>query len=256
MSETKAGGSASHSSSNSRAQNGAILSVHNLNVHYGGIHALKGVSFEVQKGEVVSLIGANGAGKTTTLRAISGILPFTGEIHFSGQSLRGIAPHKIAQLGLAHSPEGRGVFPNLTVLENLEMGAYNRKDGEQIKKDYEHCYELFPRVKERLNQKAGTLSGGEQQMVAMCRALMARPSLLMLDEPSLGLAPLVVAQIFEIIKRLHAEGSTILLVEQNARMALKVSDRAYVIETGKVSFSGTGAELLHDRRVIDSYLGG
>jgi branched-chain amino acid transport system ATP-binding protein len=239
-----------------RAQNGVILSVRDLNVYYGGIHALKGVTFEVRKGEVVSLIGANGAGKTTTLRAISGILPFAGEIRFADQSLKSLPSHKIAQLGIAHSPEGRGVFPNLTVLENLEMGAYNRKDIEQINKDYERCYELFPRVKERLSQKAGTLSGGEQQMVAMCRALMARPSLLMLDEPSLGLAPLVVAQIFEIIKRLHAEGSTILLVEQNARMALKVSDRAYVIETGKVSFSGTGAELLHDRRVIDSYLGG
>jgi branched-chain amino acid transport system ATP-binding protein len=205
---------------------------------------------------VVSLIGANGAGKTTTLRAISGILPFAGDVRFKGQSLAGIAAHKLARLGIAHSPEGRGVFPNLTVLENLEMGAYSRKDAAEVKKDFEHCYRLFPRVKERLDQKAGTLSGGEQQMVAMCRAIMARPSLLMLDEPSLGLAPLIVAQIFDIIKKMHADGATILLVEQNARMALKVSDRAYVIETGKVSFSGTGTELLTDRRVIDSYLGG
>lgn len=233
-----------------------LLEVKDLNVRYGGIHALKGVSFEVRKGETVSLIGANGAGKTTTLRAVSSILPFTGSVVFDGKSVASEAPHKIVARGLAHSPEGRGVFPNLTVQENLEMGAYIRKDRDGIKKDFEHSFELFPRLKERLQQRAGTLSGGEQQMLAMCRALMSKPRLLMLDEPSLGLAPLIVAQIFEIIKKLNSEGMTILLVEQNARMALKVSDRAYVVETGKITLSGTGQQLLDDQRVIDSYLGG
>jgi branched-chain amino acid transport system ATP-binding protein len=234
----------------------SLLEVKDLNVYYGGIHALKGISFNVNKGEIVSLIGANGAGKTTSLRAVSGILPFKGTINLDGTSLSGIPPHKIVRLGLAHSPEGRGVFPNLTVMENLELGAYIRNDKEQIAKDLEHCFKLFPRVKERLQQKAGTLSGGEQQMLAMCRALMAKPRLLLLDEPSLGLAPLIVAQIFEIIEQVNSEGMTILLVEQNARMALKISQRAYVIETGNVTLSGAGKELLNDRRVIDSYLGG
>ncbi len=235
----------------------AILECKDLNVYYGGIHALKGINFEVNEGEIVSLIGANGAGKTTSLRAISGIVPFKGSVKFRGESLGGIRADKIVGRGLAHSPEGRGVFPNLTVLENLELGAYIRNDRDGIKKDLEHCYELFPRIRERLAQKAGTLSGGEQQMLAMCRALMAKPKLLMLDEPSLGLAPLIVAQIFEIVKKVNKEeGMTVLLVEQNARMALKVSHRAYVIETGKVTLSGSGQELLDDKRVIDSYLGG
>jgi branched-chain amino acid transport system ATP-binding protein len=235
----------------------AILECNDLNVYYGGIHALKGITFDVNEGEIVSLIGANGAGKTTSLRAISGIVPFKGSVRFRGESLAGLASNKIVGRGLAHSPEGRGVFPNLTVLENLELGAYIRKDRDGIKKDLEHCYELFPRIRERLAQKAGTLSGGEQQMLAMCRALMAKPKLLMLDEPSLGLAPLIVAQIFEIVKKVNKEeGVTVLLVEQNARMALKVSHRAYVIETGKVTLSGTGQALLDDKRVIDSYLGG
>ena len=233
-----------------------ILDVKDLNVRYGGIHALKGVTFDVRQGEIVSLIGANGAGKTTTLRAISGILPYTGQIQFRGQSLGGIAPHNIVREGLAHSPEGRGVFPNLTVMENLELGAYIRNDKSEIEKDLEHCFQLFPRVKERLQQKAGTLSGGEQQMLALCRALMSRPKLLMLDEPSLGLAPLIVAQIFEIVQKVNREGMTVLLVEQNARMALKISHRAYVVETGKITLSGTGQGLLDDKRVIDSYLGG
>jgi branched-chain amino acid transport system ATP-binding protein len=236
---------------------GPILSVSDLNVYYGGIHALKGLNFHVAEGEVVSLIGANGAGKTTSLRAISGVLPFKGSIRFHGSELRGIPPHKIAQLGIAHSPEGRGVFANLTVMENLEMGAYHRRDKQdEIAKDYEYCFSLFPRLKERVSQPAGTLSGGEQQMLALCRALMARPSLLMLDEPSLGLAPLIVAQIFEILTKLNGDGLTILLVEQNARMALKISHRAYVVETGKICLSGTGSELLDDKRVIESYLGG
>lgn len=232
------------------------LEVKDLHVYYGGIHALKGVSFSVYGGEVVSLIGANGAGKTTTLRAISGILPYTGSIELRGERLGSRPPHQIVKLGLAHSPEGRGVFPNLTVLENLEMGAFLRSDKKKIAEDLEHCFQLFPRLKERIKQMAGTLSGGEQQMLAISRALMTRPRVLMLDEPSLGLAPLIVAQIFEIVQKVNAEGITILLVEQNARMALKISHRAYVVETGRITLSGRGQELLNDPRIIDSYLGG
>jgi branched-chain amino acid transport system ATP-binding protein len=234
----------------------SILEVKDLNVFYGGIHALKGLSFNVNQGEIVSLIGANGAGKTTTLRAISGILPFKGTVTLRGSSLAGVAAHNIVKLGIAHSPEGRGVFPNLTVMENLEMGAYIRRDRAGVRKDLEHCFGLFPRLKERSAQKAGTLSGGEQQMLAISRAIMTKPTLLMLDEPSLGLAPLIVAQIFEIIKQVNKDGVTILLVEQNARMALEISTRAYVVETGKITLSGKGSELLDDKRVIDSYLGG
>lgn len=239
----------------------SILKVSNLEVCYGGISALKGVSFEVKKGEIVSLIGANGAGKTTTLRAISALVPYTGSVEFTAKSgevtnLGKCPQHRIVNLGLAHSPEGRGVFPNLTVLENLQMGAFSRNDKIEIAKDLEHCYELFPRLKERLKQKAGTLSGGEQQMLAMSRALMAKPSLLLLDEPSLGLAPIIVAQIFEIVKKVNKEGVTILLVEQNARMALKISTRAYVVETGKITLSGSGKDLLDDPRIVASYLGG
>ncbi len=234
-----------------------ILSVENLNVFYGGIHALKDISFSVGEGEIVSLIGANGAGKTTSLRAISAIVPFTGNINFNGQDLKKYKAHQLVSLGIAHSPEGRGIFPNLTVMENLEMGAYSRKcAASEIKKDYEECFTLFPRMKERLKQKAGTLSGGEQQMLAICRALMARPKLLMLDEPSLGLAPLIVAQIFDIIRMVNSKGMTILLVEQNARMALKISDRAYCVETGKITLKGTGQELLDDPQVVSAYLGG
>ncbi len=238
-----------------------LLSVKDLEVRYGGILALKGMSFDVQKGEIVALIGANGAGKTTTLRAISGLVSYSGKIDFVSNAnvsmdLGSVARHDIVRLGLAHSPEGRGIFPNLTVLENLSLGAFARKDDDQIAKDLEHCYELFPRLKERIRQKAGTLSGGEQQMVAISRALMSKPSLLLLDEPSLGLAPIIVAQIFEIIKKLNSEGMTILLVEQNARMALKVSHRAYCVETGKITLSGTGKSLLNDPRIVDSYLGG
>lgn len=236
--------------------NECLLSVKDLNVFYGGIHALKGMTFEVNVGEVVSLIGANGAGKTTTLRAISGILPYTGEITFQNESLLAEKPYVIVKRGISHSPEGRGVFSNLTVLENLEMGAYIRNDSKGIKQDYEMCFELFPRLKERKKQISGTLSGGEQQMLAISRALMSRPKLLMLDEPSLGLAPIIVAQIFEIIKKVSATGVTILLVEQNARMALKVSDRAYVVETGLISMQGRGSDLLGDQKVINSYLGG
>lgn len=238
-----------------------ILKVADLEVKYGGITALKGISFEVNKGEIVSLIGANGAGKTTTLRALSGLVPFSGKIQLlQGEAdwldLSTVPKHDIVRKGLAHSPEGRGIFPNLTVYENLFLGAFARTDKPEIAKDLEYCYELFPRLKERIKQKAGTLSGGEQQMVAISRALMAKPSILLLDEPSLGLAPLIVAQIFEIVKKVNSEGMTVLLVEQNARMALKISHRAYCIETGNITLSGKGLDLLKDSRIIDSYLGG
>lgn len=232
-----------------------VLSAKNLNVHYGSIHALKGISFDVYKGEVVSLIGANGAGKTTTLRALSGIVEAKGTLELEGKSLLGLKPYEIVKLGLAQSPEGRGVFPNLTVLENLEMGAFTRNNKQEIGEDIEMSFKLFPRLKERVHQLAGTMSGGEQQMLAMCRALMSRPHVLLLDEPSLGLAPMIVAQIFEIIKELNSKGMTILLVEQNARMALKVSHRAYVIETGLVTMTGKGSDLLNDDQVRKAYLG-
>jgi len=241
--------------------NETILKVADLEVSYGGIQAIKGLSFEVGKGEIVSLIGANGAGKTTTLRAVSALIPYSGIIEFKGKTgetvaLAKIPQHQIVTLGLAHSPEGRGIFPNLTVLENLQMGAFSRSDKDGVEKDLERCFTSFPRLKERVKQKAGTLSGGEQQMLAIWRALMAKPTLLLLDEPSLGLAPLIVAQIFEIIKEVNKEGVTILLVEQNARMALKVSNRAYVVETGKITLQGTGQQLLDDPRILASYLGG
>lgn len=233
----------------------SLLQVQDLHVYYGSIHALKGVSFEVRKSEIVSLIGANGAGKTTSLRALSGIADSKGSIMFDGRSLQNIKPHQRVSLGLAHSPEGRGVFPTLSVLENLEMGAYSRSDKNEIAKDLEMCFELFPRLKERVKQLAGTMSGGEQQMLAISRALMSRPKLLLLDEPSLGLAPRIVSQIFEIIQKVNSQGVTILLVEQNARMALKISHRAYVIETGKIALQGRGQDLLNDDSVRRSYLG-
>jgi branched-chain amino acid transport system ATP-binding protein len=232
-----------------------ILKVQDLHVHYGSIHALKGVTFQVNPGEVVSLIGANGAGKTTTLRALSGIVESKGMIQFKGESLANYKSYQRVSLGLAQSPEGRGVFPNMSVLENLEMGAYSRKDTIEILKDIEMCFGLFPRLKERIKQLAGTMSGGEQQMLAISRALMSRPQLLLLDEPSLGLAPRIVAQIFEIIQKVNSQGMTILLVEQNARQALKISTRAYVIETGKVTLEGKGLDLLNDDSVRRSYLG-
>lgn len=232
-----------------------ILSVTNLEVFYGAIQALRGISFHVNEGEVVSLIGANGAGKTTTLRAVSGLVESRGGIQFLSHNLQEIQPHKRVTLGLAQSPEGRGVFPLMSVRENLEMGAYFRRDNAEIGKDMEKCFVLFPRLKEREKQMAGTLSGGEQQMLAISRALMAKPKLLLLDEPSLGLAPLVVAQIFEIIQKVNKDGMTVLLVEQNARMALKISHRAYVIETGNITLEGRGADLLNDDSVRRSYLG-
>jgi branched-chain amino acid transport system ATP-binding protein len=233
-----------------------LLIVENLNVFYGSIHALKGISFHINKGEIVALIGANGAGKTTTLRAISGIVESKGSINLCDEDLQKVPVHKKITKGLSQSPEGRGVFPTMSVLENLELGAYSRNDKAEIRSDLENCFNLFPILRERQWQLAGTLSGGEQQMLAISRALMSRPKLLLLDEPSLGLAPIIVAQIFEIVKKLNSEGMTILLVEQNAKMALKISDRAYVLETGLLTLSGTGKELLNNDDVRRSYLGG
>ncbi len=233
-----------------------ILKVDNINVYYGAIHAIKGVSLEVNEGEIVTLIGANGAGKSTTLKAISNLLhPKTGSIEFFGEKLAHIPPHKIVEKGLAHVPEGRRIFLQMTVQENLEMGAYTQ-DGKTFDEDIQVVYEQFPRLLERRKQIAGTLSGGEQQMLAMGRALMSRPKLLMLDEPSMGLAPILVEQIFDIIKELHKKGTTILLVEQNAQMALSVADRAYVMETGKITLFGTGKELAESDSVRKAYLGG
>ena len=233
-----------------------ILKVDNINVYYGAIHAIKGVSLEVNEGEIVTLIGANGAGKSTTLKAISNLLHTkTGSIEFFGEKLAHIPPHKIVEKGLAHVPEGRRIFLQMTVQENLEMGAYTQS-GKYYDADIASVYDQFPRLKERRKQIAGTLSGGEQQMLAMGRALMSRPKLLMLDEPSMGLAPILVDQIFDIIKDLHRKGTTILLVEQNAQMALSVADRAYVMETGKITLSGTGKELAQSDSVKKAYLGG
>ncbi|MBQ8128949.1 MAG: ABC transporter ATP-binding protein [Clostridia bacterium] len=225
-----------------------------LKVSYGGIEALKGISFEVEKGQTVAVIGANGAGKSTTLRAISGLVPIkSGTITYDGNVVSGQQPQQIVSEGLCMVPEGRRVFPNLTVLENLRIGAYLRKDD--ITADIEHVYQLFPRLKERSWQLAGTLSGGEQQMLAVGRALMMRPKLLMMDEPSLGLAPLIIKNIFEIIETLHEEGITILLVEQNANAALRIADYAFVLETGMLGMQGTGRELLNDPAVKAAYLG-
>ena len=232
----------------------SLLKVMNLKVSYGGIEALKGISFEVEKGSIVTLIGANGAGKSTTLRAISGLVPVkSGTITDDGNVINGQSPQKIVSEGICMVPEGRRVFPNLTVLENLKIGAYLRKDD--LTADIEHVYQLFPRLKERHWQLAGTLSGGEQQMLAVGRALMMRPEILMMDEPSLGLAPLVIRDIFRIIQTLHEEGITILLVEQNANAALKIADFAFVLETGFLGMQGTGAELLNDPGIKAAYLG-
>ena len=233
-----------------------ILKVDNINVYYGAIHAIKGISFHVDEGEVVTLIGANGAGKSTTLNTISGLLRSkTGSVEFMGKSLNRTPAHKIVSQGLALVPEGRRVFLQMTVHENLEMGAFTQKNS-GVAADLEMVYQQFPRLKERYKQTAGTLSGGEQQMLAMGRALMSHPKLLMLDEPSMGLAPILVEQIFEIIQNLHNAGTTILLVEQNAQAALSVADRGYVLETGKVVTTGTGSELLSSPEIKKAYLGG
>jgi len=234
-----------------------LLKVSDLNVHYGAIHAIKGISFEVNKGEIVSLIGANGAGKTTTLHTVSGLLKATsGEFSFMGTKLNNMTADKIVKLGLAHVPEGRRIFSELTVQENLELGSFLVTDKEFIKKEYKHVLELFPRLGERKKQLAGTLSGGEQQMLAIGRALMSNPKMLLMDEPSMGLAPILVKEIFSIIKECNNEGMTILLVEQNANMALSISNRAYVLETGKIVMSDDAKKLLGDENVKKAYLGG
>ena len=233
-----------------------MLKVEQINVYYGAIHAIKDISFEVNEGEIVTLIGANGAGKSTILKTVSGLLRSkTGSVSFMGENISHIAPHKVVERGLAHVPEGRRVFTRMTVEENLEMGAYTRPKGE-VDDSIAAVYDQFPRLKERHKQVAGTLSGGEQQMLAMGRALMSKPKLLMLDEPSMGLAPILVEQIFEIVQSLHKAGTTILLVEQNAQMALSVADRGYVLETGRIVNSGAGQDLLNDDSVKKAYLGG
>jgi len=235
----------------------ALLEVNNLEVYYGVIRALKGISFQVNEGEIVSLIGANGAGKTTMMQSVVGIIPKrSGTVIFDGQDITKTPCHKIVQLGMTQVPEGRRIFQELSVYDNLLMGAYSVKDQQQFKEDLEAAFARFPRLAERRKQIAGTLSGGEQQMLAMSRALMSRPKLLMLDEPSMGLAPILVDQIFEIIKELNEAGTTILLVEQNASKALEISDRAYVLETGCVTLSGTGKELANSPEVQKAYLGG
>ena len=233
-----------------------MLDVKDLNVYYGHIHAVKGVSFHVDEGEIVTLIGANGAGKSTILKTVSGLMkPKGGEVDFLDKKISGVAPHKIVKMGIAHVPEGRRIFTRMTVEENLEMGAFTAPNS-SVEEGKELVFRQFPRIKERRKQTAGTLSGGEQQMLAMGRALMSKPTLMMLDEPSMGLAPILVEQVFEIIKRLHEAGTTILLVEQNAQMALSIADRAYVLETGKISLSGTGKELSESESIRKAYLGG
>ncbi|MCX6049936.1 MAG: ABC transporter ATP-binding protein [Chloroflexi bacterium] len=233
-----------------------MLQVKDVHTYYGNIHALKGISLNVNQGEVVTLIGSNGAGKTTTLRTIQGLLrPRTGSITLNGEELTQVPAHLITTKGLSQSPEGRLIFTRMTVLENLEMGAFARSDKDGIQRDLERVFTTFPRLKERVKQRAGTLSGGEQQMLAMGRALMSNPKVLLLDEPSMGLAPILVEQIFDIIRELNQQGTTILLVEQNAQAALQVAHRAYVLETGKITISGDAKELLEDPRVIEAYLG-
>jgi branched-chain amino acid transport system ATP-binding protein len=234
-----------------------MLKVKDLNVHYGKIHAIKGINFEVNQGEIVTLIGANGAGKTTILQTVSGILkPSEGVIAFEGEDINKIPSHQIPVLGIAHVPEGRRIFSEMTVYENLLMGAYIRKDKAAIQEDMEKIFENFPRLKERIKQIAGTLSGGEQQMLAMGRALMTRPKLILLDEPSMGLAPLLVDEIFDMIQTINNEGTTVLLVEQNANKALHIANRAYVLETGVIKLEGNARELMENPEVQEAYLGG
>uniref|UniRef100_UPI0035C74A08 ABC transporter ATP-binding protein n=1 Tax=Serratia quinivorans TaxID=137545 RepID=UPI0035C74A08 len=232
-----------------------LLMVKQLKVSYGGIHAVKGIDFTVNSGEQVTLIGANGAGKTSSLRALTGLQPFEGEILFDGRSIRGMPPHRLLQQGLVMIPEGRGIFARMTVLENLQLGAYSRRDKPAVRQDLEQVCSIFPRLRERLQQQAGLLSGGEQQMVAIGRALLSRPRLLVLDEPSMGLAPIVVEAIFEVIKSLSRDGVTLLLVEQNARLALASTDRAYVLDSGNLSHCGRSADLLDDEKIKQAYLG-
>jgi branched-chain amino acid transport system ATP-binding protein len=231
-----------------------MLEIDDLHTYYGNIHAIKGISLKVEQGEIVTLIGSNGAGKSTTLRTISGLVPSRGgDVKLNGTSLKGVPAHQIAAMGVAQSPEGRRVFPRMTVLENLEMGAFARGAVEQS--DLDRVFELFPRLKERINQKAGTMSGGEQQMLAIGRALMAHPTLLLLDEPSMGLAPILIEKIFEVVQEINKQGTTVLLVEQNALMALAIADRGYVLQTGEIVLSDTGAALLKNEQVRKAYLG-
>ena len=234
----------------------ALLEINNLEVHYGVIHALKGISFEVNEGEIIALIGANGAGKTTTLHAVSGILQASsGNIIYDGKDITKVQAHKIVNLGISQVPEGRRVFAQLSVLENLKLGAFIRKDKDGIEEDLRNIYERFPRLEERKNQLAGTLSGGEQQMLAMGRALMSRPRIILMDEPSMGLSPIYVSEIFDIIKSINKDGTTVLLVEQNAKKALSIADRAYVLETGMIALSGDAKDLMNNDTVKKAYLG-
>ncbi|MEY8428790.1 ABC transporter ATP-binding protein [Lachnospiraceae bacterium 46-15] len=234
----------------------AMLEIKNLEVYYGMIQAIKGISFEVNEGEVIALIGANGAGKTTTLHAVTGLIPAkAGEIIFDGKNVAKIPGHKIVSMGMAHVPEGRRVFAELSVYQNLKMGAYTRKDKDEIARNLEMVYKRFPRLKERKNQMAGTLSGGEQQMLAMGRALMSQPKIILMDEPSMGLSPIFVNEIFDIIQEVSAAGTTVLLVEQNAKKALSIADRAYVLETGRITLQGDAKELMNDESVKKAYLG-
>ena len=236
---------------------GKMLELKDVNVYYGAIHAIKGISLEVNQGEIVTLIGANGAGKSTTLRTISGLLkPKTGTITFEGQDIAGIRAHEIVRTGISQVPEGRRIFAEMSVMENLDLGAFTRKDKDGIKADIMHVFELFPRLEERKDQIAGTLSGGEQQMLAMGRALMSRPRLLLLDEPSMGLAPLLIKEIFNIIVDINKAGTTVLLVEQNANMALSIANRAYVLETGRITLAGDAKKLAASEDVRKAYLGG
>ena len=237
--------------------NSTLLSIQDLHVAYGNIAALRGISIEVHEGEIVTLIGANGAGKSTLLRAISGLVPIrTGKITFDSTNLGRLLAHDIVKIGVAHVPEGRGIFANLTVLENLKLSTWSRKDRHDLQKDYQHVFELFPRLSERQNQLAGTLSGGEQQMLAVARALMTRGRLMLLDEPSMGLAPVLVREIFQVIREINATGTTILLVEQNARQALRLAHRGYVLETGLLTVAGTAEELMNNPGIKAAYLGG
>ena len=235
----------------------ALLEVKDIHVYYGVIQALKGVSIEVNEGEIVALIGANGAGKSTTMQSIMGLIhPRSGEIYYNGERIDKLSAHSIVKMGMTEVPEGRHIFQELTVIENIMLGAYTIKDREQKKEDLEKVFKLFPRLQERRNQVAGTLSGGEQQMLAISRALMSRPKLLLLDEPSMGLSPILVDEVFDIIKEIHKQGTTILLVEQNAEKALRIADKAYVLETGNITLTGTGKELRNNELVIKAYLGG
>jgi branched-chain amino acid transport system ATP-binding protein len=234
----------------------ALLSVQDLSISYGAINAVKGISFDVNEGEIVTLIGANGAGKSSTLRGISGILPYKGVIKYHNQDLHKIPADKIVALGIAQVPEGRGIFGNLTVMENMKLATWQRKDKAEVARDYERVFTIFPRLKERQNQLSGTLSGGEQQMLAVGRALMSRGKILLLDEPSMGLAPVLVREIFRVLREINQAGTTILLVEQNANMALRLANRGHVLETGQIILSGAGQELLGNPRVKEAYLGG